>query len=88
MPVYARNVVATYERTWLAIWDRKEEGCLGGRDGVGETDEDFHDSERTHSLEGGLESRGAKSGRKGLLKFRWSWRLGFEGARGRGFDGK
>ena len=43
--------VATHERTWLAIWENKEEGLVGGVEiGSVRTDEVLQDSERTRSL--------------------------------------
>jgi hypothetical protein len=49
--IAGRGGVATHERTWLAIWDRNEEGFVWGVEMVSvRADEVLHDSESTHSL--------------------------------------
>jgi len=43
--------VATHERTWLAIWENKEEGFVWGVEGESvRIDEVLYDSDKTHSL--------------------------------------
>lgn len=43
--------VATHERTWLAICEKREEGFVRGVEmGSVSTDEVLHDSDSTHSL--------------------------------------